>query len=510
MKSLVKTVVLITGFSIATRIVGFLFRIYLSRTVGAEALGLYQVAFSVFMVLLTVVSSGLPFVVSRLTANCRVDGNKKRQGAVVSTALIIGLIASLMLCAVVLLLKNVFSSMFTDGACIMILIALLPALVFSAVYSVFRGALWGQDNYFALCASEFFEQIARIFLCVLMLAPTASAISNAVNVGWSLTIACAMSMVFVLLLYFIHGGRVSKPKGEFKQLLRRSTPITGVRVAGSLAQPLIALIVPARLMAIGYSSSQAMSLFGVAVGMSLPLLFIPTTLIGSLATALVPDISMAVVKDDKMHIESRIRSAVIFALFVSAMVVPLFMGAGDLIGQFLYGNSLSGSMLASAAWIMIPMGLNNITSSLLNSLGYEVRSCLNYFIGAIFMFVAIWVLPLICGVNALFWGMGLCMSVTAVLNLFMLKRKTGVKLKVLKPLVSLIFISIACAALVAFIAKLCCFVMPLVFSIIISCGVGAVFYMLLCMVFNVVDVKGYFVQVSSKFKIKSIKKVKKS
>ena len=197
-----------------------------------------------------------------------------------------------------------------------------------------------------------------------MLAPTASAISNAVNVGWSLTIACAMSMVFVLLLYFIHGGRVSKPKGEFKQLLRRSTPITGVRVAGSLAQPLIALIVPARLMAIGYSSSQAMSLFGVAVGMSLPLLFIPTTLIGSLATALVPDISMAVVKDDKMHIESRIRSAVIFALFVSAMVVPLFMGAGDLIGQFLYGNSLSGSMLASAAWIMIPMGLNNITSSL--------------------------------------------------------------------------------------------------------------------------------------------------
>lgn len=510
MKSLVKTVVLITGFSIATRIVGFLFRIYLSRTVGAEALGLYQVAFSVFMVLLTVVSSGLPFVVSRLTANYRVDGNKKRQGAVVSTALIIGLVASLMLCAVVLLLKNVFSSMFTDGACIMILIALLPALVFSAVYSVFRGALWGQDNYFALCASEFFEQIARIFLCVLMLAPTASAITNAVNVGWSLTIACAMSMVFVLLLYFIHGGRITKPKGEFKQLLRRSTPITGVRVAGSFVQPLVALIIPARLMAIGYSSSQAMSLFGVAVGMTLPLLFIPTTLIGSLSTALVPDISMAVVKDDQTHIQSRIHSSAIFSLFISAMIVPLFMGAGDLIGQFLYGNSLSGSMLASAAWIMIPMGLNNITSSLLNSLGYEIRACLNYFAGAIIMFVTMWLLPSICGISALFWAMGLCMSITAVLNLFMLKRKTKVKLNILKPLIILILTTVPCAALVAFIAKLCCFVMPLVLAIIISCGVGAAFYLLLCMVFNVVDVKGYFVQVSSKFKIKGLKKVKKS
>lgn len=510
MKSLVKTVVLITGFSVLTRIVGFLFRIYLSRTVGAEALGLYQVAFSVFMVLLTVVSSGLPFVISRLTARYRVDGNKQSQGKVLSSALIIGLIVSLLLCGVILLLRNVFKGLFSDPACIMILIALLPALVFSAVYSVFRGALWGQDNYFALCVSEFFEQVVRIFLCVLMLAPTASAIANAVNVGWSLTIACAMSMVFVVLLYFIYGGKMSKPGKEYKQLLKRSTPITGVRVAGSLAQPLIALIMPARLIAIGYSSSQAMSLFGVAVGMSLPLLFIPSTLIGSLATALVPDISMAVVKDDKVHIESRIRSAAIFALFVSAMVVPLFMGAGDLIGEFLYGNSLSGIILASSAWIMIPIGLNNITSSLLNSLGYEVRSCLNYFVGAIFMFAAMWFLPAICGINALFWGMGICMSVTAVLNFFMLKRKTGVKLKILKPLVLLILITIPCAALVSFMAKLCCFVMPLVLAIIISCGMGFIFYVLLCMVFNVVDVKGYFVQVTSKFKIKGLKKVKKS
>ena len=45
MKSLVKTVALITGFSILTRIAGFLFRVYLSRAIGAEALGLYQVAF---------------------------------------------------------------------------------------------------------------------------------------------------------------------------------------------------------------------------------------------------------------------------------------------------------------------------------------------------------------------------------------------------------------------------------------------------------------------------------
>ena len=508
MKSLVKTVALITGFSILTRIAGFLFRVYLSRAIGAEALGLYQVAFSVFIVLLTIVSSGLPFIVSRLTASYRVGENHKKQSGLLMSAIIIGLVVSALLCGCVLIFRNIFSKLFTDASCMMILIVLLPALVFSSVYSVVRGALWGQGNYFALCVSEFFEQIVRIFVCVLMLSPVASVVTNSVSAAWSLTIACAASMVFVLLLYFIYGGRLSKPK-DFKQLLRRSTPITGVRVGGSLAQPLVALIIPARLMSIGYSSSQAMSLFGVAMGMTMPLLFVPSALIGALSTALVPDISMAVAKEDTKHIETRIRTSIIFALFISAMVVPLFAGAGEEIGQFLYGNSLSGLILASSAWIMLPMGLNNITSSLLNSLGYEIRSCINYFIGALVMFLAMWFLPIICGINALFWGMGLCMCVTSALNFFMLKRKTKISLKLFKPLSLLCLITLPCAALVSFIDKLCVMVMPAFFAIMISCMVGVVFYLLLCMVFNIVDVKGYFVSISSKFKPKWTKKLKK-
>lgn len=508
MKSLVKTVALITGFSILTRIAGFLFRVYLSRAIGAEALGLYQVAFSVFIVLLTIVSSGLPFIVSRLTASYRVGENHKKQSGLLMSAIIIGLVVSVLLCGCVLIFRNVFSKLFTDASCMMILIVLLPALVFSSVYSVVRGALWGQGNYFALCVSEFFEQIVRIFVCVLMLSPVASVVTNSVSAAWSLTIACAASMVFVLLLYFVYGGRLSKPK-DFKQLLRRSTPITGVRVGGSLAQPLVALIIPARLMSIGYSSSQAMSLFGVAMGMTMPLLFVPSALIGALSTALVPDISMAVAKEDTKHIETRIRTSIIFALFISAMAVPLFAGAGEEIGQFLYGNSLSGLILASSAWIMLPMGLNNITSSLLNSLGYEIRSCINYFIGALVMFLAMWFLPIICGINALFWGMGLCMCVTSALNFFMLKRKTKISLKLFKPLSLLCLITLPCAALVSFIDKLCVMVMPAFFAIMISCMVGVVFYLLLCMVFNIVDVKGYFVSISSKFKPKWTKKLKK-
>ena len=133
MKSIFKSVAIITIFSVITRLLGFLLRIYLSRTIGAEALGLYQVSLSVFMVLLTIVSSGLTLIISRMTASYRVSNDKKSVAKLVSSSLLVGLVASVILCAIILVFKNLFAHLFTNENCINILIILLPALIFSAI-----------------------------------------------------------------------------------------------------------------------------------------------------------------------------------------------------------------------------------------------------------------------------------------------------------------------------------------------------------------------------------------
>lgn len=499
MKSLFKTVALITFFSVFTRIIGFFFRVYLSRTIGAEGLGMYQVAFSIFMVLLTIISSGIPLIISRLSAGYRVKKDTKSEGALVTTALIFGFVISVIICLVVFLFKNLFASLFTDQRCIEILIVLIPSLVTSAVYSVFRGALWGQGNYFALCVSELFEQVLRIFICVLIVGSSLSAIENALNVAWSLTFACIGSMIFVVLLFFYYGGKMNKPsKKIFKPLFRESLPITGIRVAGSFVQPLIGLIIPARLMAIGYTSSQAMSLYGIAVGMTLPLLFVPTTVIGSLSTALIPDISSAMVKNDHQYIQNRIRTSILFALFVSALFIPAYMGVGELAGIFLYDEVLSGTLLQTAAWVMLPLGLTNISSALLNSLGLEVKSFINYCCGALVMFVAMWFLPSLVGINALVWGMGISYIITAILNIRMLKKKTKIKLKLLKPLIMLSLLIIPSAALSSFVTSLCNNFFPMFISICLGGGVSVVSFIALCAVFNVVDIQFFWGEVKKK------------
>lgn len=498
MKSIFKNVAIITAFSLLTRMLGFFFRIFLSRTIGAEALGMYQVALSIFMVLLTIVSSGFTLIISRMTAGFRVSENRKAIGSLVTSSLFVGLAVSVFLCLVIFVFRNLFDNLFTDENCMNILIILLPSLIFSSVYSVFRGAMWGCDNYFGLCVSELLEQIVKIVICVLILGTGMSALQNAMSVAWSFTLSCFVSAFFVMLLYFFYGGKLHRPTKIYQKVIRQSAPITGVRVAGSFVQPLIALILPTQLMAIGYTSSQAMSLYGVAIGMTFPFLYLPSSLIGSLATALVPDISMAMVQNDTKHIQMRVQSSMLFALFVSFLIVPVFMTIGDKFGIFIYDNELSGTLLQYSAWIMIPMGLTNISSAILNSVGLEVKSFVNYVVGAVFMFLSILCLTRFLGINALILGMGLSSIVTASLNILMIKRKLKIKIDIKKNLLLFVLFSLPTMAIISFLSSILSYFLPMFFNLVISTGVGVLIFVGLCLVFNVIDISIYMIKIKEK------------
>ena len=299
---------------------------------------------------------------------------------------------------------------------------------------------------------------------------------------------------------------MKKPNGVYKEVLRSNSSITGVRVASSLVQPIIALIVPARLMAAGYTSAQAMSSFGVAMGMTMPLLFIPVTLVSSLSMVLIPDLSTALANKDSEHVNNRIFSSITFALLITFLLIPLYIGAGENIGLFFYDNLQSGQLLANAAWVMLPFALLNITSAILNALGLEVRSFVNYLIGSIFMFAGIIFLPQIIGIRAIIWGMGLCVTVAALLNIKMIKKHTNVKLNILKPTIKLALISLPTAALTYFVTSLLSNVMPLFFNLAISCILGAVMFILLSVVFGVFNIQMMFVEFKKIIKVKASKR----
>ena len=218
---------------------------------------------------------------------------------------------------------------------------------------------------------------------------------------------------------------------------------------------------------------------------------------------------MAMAQNDKSHIQNRVTSSINFTLFISFLVVPIFMAIGDKIGVFLYDEVLSGTLLQFSSWIMIPMGVTNITSAILNSIGLEVKSFINYIIGGVFTFFSIMCLTNYMGVLSLPFGMGVSTTITMILNILMIKRKLGIKIKVLKEFTLFTLLSLPTLAITSFVSNLLANFLPLIFNLILSGGFGVLIFVLLCITFNIVNIHSYIIKFKEKVKIKGLKRAKK-
>ncbi len=496
MNKLVKAMFCVTFFSVATRAMGFLLKIYLSRKMSTELLGSYQVAMSIFGVLMTLVSSGIPVVLSRNVSYYHGKGNKRAIGSIVSSGLILTGIICTLVCAIVLFFPNLMSKLFTSVQSLEMLKILLPALVFSSIYEVLRGALWGQKRFFAISITEFIEQVARIIIIIFLFETTILNMSLTNKTALSLSIACIISACVVTIIYIKCGGNISNPKYEFKNLIKTATPITAVRTVSSVVSSVIAVIIPIKLMDFGYSSTEALSEFGIIMGMTFPLLMVPSTLISSLAVTLVPSISEqsnnidnGELKDTTM-LKSKISFAIKTASVFSCILLPLFLALGVPICQFVFKNSKAGTYLCVAAILMLPLGISQITSSILNAIGLELKSLKNYSISAILLILSILFLPKYIGTYALIVGY-LLMSVTsAVLNLLMLSKRKLIKFDFLKTILIMLLSAALCAALGISMFKLLqkYFIISLFLSAAITCF--AMFTLIYT--FNIADIKVIF------------------
>jgi stage V sporulation protein B len=484
-------------------------RIILSRELGAEALGTYQIALSFFYVLATVVASGLPTTLSHLSAKYKVTNNKEAEGSAVCSSLIIGIVMSVLLTILLFALKDVIISA-TTTECFTIILCLSPSIIITAIYSSFRGALWGRQKHIQNCISELGEQFVRLILFMILLTTAPSPMVSAIRAGVCYSISCLVSMFISIIFYFKNGGILRSPKSTFKKVLKASFPITCLHLVSSLLQPVIAVVVPYELQCAGYTEKEAIGLFGIITGMTMPLLALPNTLIGSYATAMIPEITTSMVVKNKEELSKQIKTAITFTLFISFCFVPVYLGVGKEIGSFLFNNTTSGYLLAKASFIMVPMGISSITQSILNSVDLEFKSFKNYIFGSVVLIASILILPRFLGINAFIVGTGLSITLSSILNIRMISKYLGIKGLILKPLVLMSILVIPSSMLGNFVAGVFKCAVPQFFDVCFACAASLVSFVLLCMVFNIINVTTIFTSIKKLKNIKIMKKKTKS
>ncbi len=418
-----KNASIVTGLSVAERALGFLYRILLSRLIGAEGVGLYQIALSLFSLVLTLSTGGIPITVSRMISKSKAENNPQAEKATLSAGLLVSLLCALPCCLLLWLFGEKLPFLFSDIRSLRVLKILLVGLCFSCLYAVIRGHLWGNKRFLPASLLEMLEETVMVMAGLLLLRGIATPLDGAEKAAWAVVLSYLFSAFAALLYFFLSGGRLANPKNTLKPLFNAAMPITSVRASASLVNSAVAVLLPAMLMKAGVDEREALKLFGVVSGMVIPVLFIPSTLIGSLALVLVPELSEDFYKNNTQRLKKNILRGLRFAFLIACALIPFFFVLGERVGSLAFSDLTAGEMIAKSCPILLPMSLTMISTSILNSIGYEKQTFIFFFCGAAALLLSILLLPPLCGVYAYVIGLGASYAVTALCNLIFLGKK---------------------------------------------------------------------------------------
>ena len=452
-------------------------------------MGLYQMSTSILGIFMTIIASGIPLTTAKLVSKYETNNELKKRNKAVTAALIISITLSVATSIFILVLKQFWNVVLTDIRAVEILLILTPSILFSAIYAVFRGALWGQHDFFNCGLTELIEQVIRFALTFIMLNSIPDYFIATKNSAIAFNITCLISAIITIIIYF-QRGKLNFSKGEYKNVVKSALPVTGVRVANSLVQPLITLIIPNMLMLIGYSSEEAIASFGVIMGMTFPMLFVPMAVIGSISMVLIPSISAMMAKNDYKNIEANITKSSEIAVFISMIFIPLYLSVGDLIGIVLFNNEFSGILLQLSAVCVLPITLCNLTGSILNALNLEVKSFVNYLIGSLVLFVGLFAFTPIAGINSIIISFFLSMTTISMLNFIKIKKSIpNYKFSIISTSFKYSLIVLPCSLLGHFISNICLHILPNFISGLIGGGICLLFTILLCHYFRLYNLK---------------------
>ena len=425
---------LLTGTGILAQALGFLYRICLSRLIGAEVMGLYQLVMPVYSVLLSVTAVGLTAAVSNLSAFYSARGELASVAALLRRCLALFLALFALAAAVVIPFSDPISVyLLGDARTRLGLVLLLPCVLLTGVENLHKHYFYGTGNIRPPAAVELCEQFIRagavLGLLVLFLPQTPERTVGLIVLGMTACEVFSALTLLVLARRSLAGaaGR-SRQAPDRRQLTRKAVsmalPVGLTSLLGNLMGAATSVLIPQQLVRAGAEVGAAMSAFGVLCGMTLPMLSLPTAFIGALGLTLVPRLAQAAALGQREVVRRRLDRAL---QAVSALVLPamaLLTALGPALGRLLFREPTAGDHLPLLAAGVALSCWQAVLSGALNGLGRQRTAARNALLSAVAELGGTWFLMSLPGVGlagyaaafALSGGLGAWLNWRAVKN----------------------------------------------------------------------------------------------
>ncbi len=426
--SLIAGTLLLTLAGFLSRVIGFFYRIFLSRTIGAEGIGIYQLIFPLLALSISLTSSGIQTAISKFAAEKFAAKQSGEAYLCLYAGLFLSITASLLVCVFLCSNADLLAKSYLDEPrCAPLIRIMAYSLPFSAVHACANGYYYGTKKAAVPALSQLLEQLVRVasvYVICLIYTQNGTALSPEIAV-WGIVCGEIFSALFcITVLPF------QKQNGLFFGMLHNialfSLPLTANRVALNFFQSLEALMIPSRLRLFGYTQSEALSVFGILTGMALPMILFPNVLTSSASVMLLPAISEARARHDHALIVKAIKKTIESCMILGFMSTLAFLVSGRLIGTYIFQNTLAGTFICTLSWICPFLFLSTTLTSILHGLGKPTATFILNLLSSGIRILGIYAFVPVFGIRAYLMAMlvsQLFLSVGAVLLLSAIIKK---------------------------------------------------------------------------------------
>ena len=320
---LITGTLLLTVTGLSSRVIGFFYRIFLSRIIGAEGLGIYQLIFPVFALCIAFSSSGIQTAVSRFVAAA---DHKNTGMSYLYAGLVLSVGIALSLTVILISYSDFIAIHILDEArCAPLLVILSYCLIPASVHACINGYYYGKKKTLVPSVSQLMEQVVRVlsvYTLYLICLEKSYPITPSIAVWGIVCGELASSLFSVSCLHFKKCSR--HMKRIFKELSLFALPLTANHVTYHLFSSIEAILIPICLKKYGYSNQDALSVFGIFTGMAMPMILFPNVLVNSVSVLLMPAISEAYARKDFHLIRRTIKKTVFYCLLLGFSCTSVF------------------------------------------------------------------------------------------------------------------------------------------------------------------------------------------
>ena len=459
---------ILSAAGIINKMLGVLYVPILTLILGNVGNGIYNAGYTIYLMVFVITNAGIPVAISKLIseqiASLRYDASYRTLKISGTLLMSIGVFTSIMTA----IFAKQLSAMVGWPESYMTILALSPTMFFTSVSCTFRGYFQGRSNMVPTSISQIIEQAVNTTFTILFAWVMyrygrdlafiqgitgekeihLEALKYAAAGGTVGTSLGALVSAFYLwrtysknkagilqeIAHSIQSDElIYTTKMILKKIFQYAIPITLGSAAIYTASLIDLRFTKTRLIAGGFSITEASALYGIFSTQYLKVLFIPITLATALATAILPSISAAAARNDRVLLGRRISKSLKTILMIA---IPAAIGMAVLakpIIYILFPTAPEGwDLLMMGSWILVLISVVSIQTAILQGIGKTYIPTIHLAIGLAMKLIINYNLIAIEAVNirGALAGSAVCYIFAGYMNYRSIKKLTGVRFNV--------------------------------------------------------------------------------